>query len=250
VTMNPTLDPRIVERALEQDPDRARAEYLGEFRTDVEGFVAREALDAVVVPHRRELPPAAGVRYVAFVDPSGGSADSFTLAIAHRTASTVVLDAVRERRPPFSPDAVVEEYADLLRSYRVAMVVGDRYAGEWPRERFRVHGIVYEPAARPKSELYLAMLPLINSGVCHVELLDDPKLLTQLSRLERRTSRGGRDSVDHPPKEHDDLANACAGVLSLLVKPRPKLEIWSSGDDNVALNQDPALLQPGRVRWG
>jgi hypothetical protein len=34
--------------------------------------------------------------------------------------------------------------------------------------------------------------------------------------LERRTSRGGRDSVDHAPGSHDDLANACAGALSLL----------------------------------
>ena len=31
--------------------------------------------------------------------------------------------------------------------------------------------------------------------------------------LERRTSRGGRDSIDHAPGAHDDLPNAVAGVL-------------------------------------
>jgi hypothetical protein len=31
--------------------------------------------------------------------------------------------------------------------------------------------------------------------------------------LERRTSRGGKDSIDHPPGGHDDLANAAAGAL-------------------------------------
>ena len=63
-----------------------------------------------------------GIRYTAFVDPSGGSADSMTLAIAHRDSATkrVVLDAVRERRPPFSPDQVAQDFADLLRSYRMS----------------------------------------------------------------------------------------------------------------------------------
>jgi len=31
--------------------------------------------------------------------------------------------------------------------------------------------------------------------------------------LERRTAQGGRDSIDHPPGAHDDLANAAAGAL-------------------------------------
>jgi len=34
-----------------------------------------------------------------------------------------------------------------------------------------------------------------------------------LSGLERRTSRGGRDTIDHAPGNHDDIANAVAGVL-------------------------------------
>jgi hypothetical protein len=31
--------------------------------------------------------------------------------------------------------------------------------------------------------------------------------------LERRTSRAGKDSIDHPPGAHDDIANAAAGAL-------------------------------------
>jgi hypothetical protein len=34
-----------------------------------------------------------------------------------------------------------------------------------------------------------------------------------LCALERRTARGGRDSIDHPKGGHDDLINAAAGVL-------------------------------------
>jgi hypothetical protein len=60
-------------------------------------------------------------------------------------------------------------------------------------------------------DLYRELLPLINSGRC--ELLDHPKLISQLTGLERRTARGGRDSIDHAPGAHDDVANAVAGAL-------------------------------------
>jgi len=36
-----------------------------------------------------------------------------------------------------------------------------------------------------------------------------------LHGLERRTARGGRDSIDHGPGAKDDVANAAAGVLVL-----------------------------------
>ena len=48
-----------------------------------------------------------------------------------------------------------------------------------------------------------------------IELLDDPRLIAQLCSLERRTARGGRDSIDHPPGQHDDLANVAAILTSI-----------------------------------
>jgi hypothetical protein len=45
-------------------------------------------------------------------------------------------------------------------------------------------------------------------------LLDHPRAIAQLCSLERRTARGGRDSIDHAPGAHDDLANAVAGVVA------------------------------------
>jgi hypothetical protein len=163
-TFNPTLAQRVVDRALEKDRARATAEYLAEFRTDVEGFVALEVVEACVGDYR-EQQPAADNSYEAFVDPSGGSDDSFALAISHKDyrSDCVVIDAVREVRPPFSPEQVVGDFAALLKSYRVASVTGDRYAGEFPRELFRKHGISYELATLTKSELFRDFLPLLNS---------------------------------------------------------------------------------------
>jgi hypothetical protein len=210
---NPTLSESVVARALERDHAAASAEYLACFRTDLESFVAREVVEAATVPGRRELPPTSGVSYVAWTDPAGGSGgDSFTLAIAHRDRSGHgVLDLVREVQPIFSPEQTVETFAAVLKSYGIARVTGDRYAGEWPREQFRKHGIAYEPAEQNKSQVYVELLPLLNGG--QLELLDHPRLAAQLCNLERRTARGGRQSIDHPVHGHDDVANAAAGAL-------------------------------------
>jgi hypothetical protein len=82
-----------------------------------------------------------------------------------------------------------------------------------PVEQFSRFGVICEQNAKPKSDLYGDLLPLFNSR--RIELLDNPRLIGQLVALERRTSRGGKDSIDHPPRGHDDLANAVAGVASL-----------------------------------
>lgn len=238
--MNPTVPVTTVEEAYAQDEARARAEYGAEFRSDVETFLDRDAIAAATVVGRRELAPVAGEAYQAFVDPSGGSSDAMTLAIAHESGQgaerRAVLDVVREVRPPFSPDAVVEEFAEVLRCYGVARVTGDRYGAEWVAERFRKAGLVYVPAERAKSEIYRELLPAVNSR--RVELLEVPRLMVQLCALERRTARGGRDSIDHPPGGHDDVANAVAGAIDLVLGAHG----WDFGELMDALDEAYKLL--------
>ena len=214
--MNPTIDPAIIARAYEEDEAAASAEFGALFRSDLESFVSREAVAACVVPDRHELLPVTGIRYYAFTDPSGGSSDSMTLAVGHLSGDRVVLDAVRERRAPFNPEDVVADFAGVVASYGCTCVTGDRYAGEWPTARFRVHNIQYLPARMSKSVLYSALLPKLNAG--QVELLDVPRISQQLGALERRTARSGKDSIDHPPRQIDDLANAVAGLVQIVVK--------------------------------
>ncbi|MBK5960943.1 hypothetical protein CCR97_22450 [Rhodoplanes elegans] len=211
-TMNPLVPQRVIDDAVERDPAAAAAEFGAQFRTDVETFVSRDDVEACVEPGVVERAPISTIRYHAFVDPSGGGADSFTMAVGHRERDTIVVDAVRERRPPFAPTQVVAEFAALLRSYRVTRVHGDRYAGDWPAEAFSRCGIRYEPAGQPKSAIYQNFLPRLRSRT--VVLPDDPRLVAQVAGLERRTARGGRDSIDHAPGAHDDLANVCAGVCA------------------------------------
>jgi hypothetical protein len=208
---NPDLPQSIIDKAMERDPAAASGEYMAQFRTDIEGFVTREVVEACIDRGVFERPFDRSKSYVAFVDPSGGASDAFTLAISHTEGKTQVLDVIREKKPPFSPEAVVDEFCALLKAYRISTVNGDRYAGEWVAEKFRDKGIHYLPSVKSKSDIYVDLLPLLNSGA--VALLDNDRLSLQLKQLERRTARGGKHSIDHPRGAHDDLANSVAGAL-------------------------------------
>jgi hypothetical protein len=214
--MNPTLDIDKIEAELISDPESAKAEWLAEFRTDISNFLPLDLIEACIVPERSELPCMENVRYTAFCDPSGGRSDSFTLAIAHRGAEgRVILDILLERKPPFSPEDVVKEYAEVLKSFHLSEVTGDSYSASWCSDSFRNNGIFYQPSEKSASELYLGFLPLLASG--RAELLDQKRLKGQLSNLERKVRAGGRDLIKHGPGLHDDCSNAVAGACVLAV---------------------------------
>jgi hypothetical protein len=237
---NPTLPQAEIDRALEADRARNSAEYLSEFRSDIESFVALEVVESCVGDYG-EMLPAAGTRYCGFCDPSGGSEDSFTCAVAHRLDDQIIVDALREVCPPFSPERVVEDFSVLLKSYQIDRVTGDHYAGEFPRELFRKHAIKYELAKLTKSDLFRDMLPLLNSG--RITLPRHDRLIAQLVGLERQVSRLGKDSISHAAiaGAHDDVANACAGVASLCRKP-----VYDSNYEGWSDAPSPGPLTTGR----
>ena len=233
-TMNPSVPQSWIDAEIERDPAKNTAEYLAQFRTDVETFVNREAVRSCISTGIRERPPQPNTRYFGFVDMSGGSVDSAALAIAHseEARQTIVTDCIRERKAPHSPEDVIEEFSKIIKQYGIFKITGDRYGGEWPREQFGRFGISYEPSQKAKSALYIDCLPLINSA--RLELLDDGRSFNQLCALERRTGRGRGDVIDHPPNGHDDLINAIAGAAVSAVYPHGSYDAsyrWVSGGD-------------------
>jgi hypothetical protein len=234
--MNPSVPQSYIDEHLRDDEARAKAEYLAEFRVDLEQFVLREVVVACTAKGIYERAFDRNLQYIGFVDPSGGSGDSFSLCVAHYdyARQTVVIDLLREQKPPFSPEQTVEEFAKVLNSYHIGCVYGDRYGGVWPIELFGRHGILYEQNAEPKSTLYGNLLPLLNSG--RIELLDHQKCQQQLLGLERSVARGGRDSIDHAPNAHDDLINAVAGAANKLTEfgayPPGGIGPWLNGPDH------------------
>jgi hypothetical protein len=82
-----------------------------------------------------------------------------------------------------------------------------------------------------------------------VDLLDDARLITQLVGLERRTAPGDRDSIDHAPGAHGDVANAAAGVVSVLASRNDEYASmdWVCGPDRRSKSRslDPSTSDGG-----
>jgi hypothetical protein len=230
---NPTLTQAKIDAAVADDPEGATSEWEATFRTDLSAFLDDVTVEAAVDRDRPlELPPRAH-RYSAFVDPSGGRHDAFTLCIGHRESDQFVADVVRGVRPPFDPHEVVRDYAALCREYKITQVRGDRYSAEWVVTAFRDAGVTYKPADKNKSELYLEALPLFTRGA--VSIPDLPPLLRELRLLERATHRGGKDTVDRPRRGSDDYANALCGCAVHAVKLGYDTSMaWVSGGNEVS----------------
>jgi len=212
--MNPTIDEKLIQDALKEDYTAAKSEWLAEWREDIEAFLSLEMIDSVVIPKRYELPRIENSQYFGFIDPSGGRKDSFTLAVCHKSEKgKIILDCVRESKPPFQPQDVVSDFSEILKSYGVYVVESDRYAAEWVTSSFRNYGIMVENSKLTSSEIYHNFLPLIANS--SIELLDNKRLVEQLRGLERKTSSGGKDHITHPPiaGAHDDLAVSAAGAM-------------------------------------
>lgn len=231
---NPTLPQSVIDAALARDPEAAASEWLAEWRSDLSDFLDRALVEAAIDSGAVIRPYNGRQAHVAFVDPSGGRGDSFTAAIAHAEGDKAFLDCLFERRPPFDSASVVEEIAALLHDYHIARVTGDNYAAGWVSDAFAKQAIRYEKSERDRSAIYLDALPLFTAG--RARLLDNPRLTHQLISLERRTNRGGKDRVDHPPGSHDDLANAATGALVL------------ASTDGAAIWRKPwAIAKPGAL---
>ena len=236
--MNPGVPQRFIDRKYAEDPARAAAEYGAQFRTDLEQFVSREVVEASTSVGVYERSPQRGVHYFGFMDPAGGSGrDLMTASVGHVGFGTKILtiDAMREAKPPFSPQQVAAEFSDLFKSYNINHVMSDKTGLDWCVEAFAHFGITCEQSARPKTQLYTNFLPLLNSR--RVELLDHQRCNAQLLALERTPTK-----IDHPDGGHDDLINAVAGVADMSINYYGGFDptfSWVSGSDADKKNDDP-----------
>lgn len=240
--MNPCYKQSTIDRLLKRDRVLYSAEYMAEFREDLEAFIP----EGLVQLYCTASPtgPELGRRYVGFMDPSGGRQDSFTLAVAHVWDEKIHLDLLRERESSFVPDEVVAEFAGILKHYGIMEVVSDKWGGVWVEDAFKKHGIRVVPSGLSASDLYLELQPRLSSG--QLVLLKDEKLMLQLRQLERRPQPGGRDKIDHPQLAgfHDDVANACAGAIIYSVKSMRG--VWTTAEIEarlpVAVHTNPKAL--------
>ncbi|MEN6559262.1 MAG: hypothetical protein ABFD52_00620 [Acidobacteriota bacterium] len=237
--MNPTFSQATIDRLILRDPLRYRSEFYSEFRDDISDFLNEDLVRGAAT--RSLSLPDPKLRYVAHIDPSGGRNDSFALAICHREGEKVLLDRIEERRPPFDPSKIAEEFAGILKSYGCHCVSSDRYAGEWVAEAFRKQGIRVDVSDLSASDLYLEGQALFTMARC--EIINDERLIVQLLSLERRTGRSGKDIVLHPDNSHDDLCNAVVGALVFAARGT----VWDEKEMNAHLPAKQHMSPLGRA---
>jgi hypothetical protein len=213
---NPSLESWIDgEKYLETQKARLPAGRFRRLHLNLPGSPEGAAFDQdmilkCVVVGRRSLPWQAGVRYMAAVDMSGGSADDAVLCIFHIEDRTVVVDLVAKQLGgvPFSPRSAVSQFCYVLREWKVAKVYGDAYGGQTFRQDFATLGIDYEVRTASASNLYERLEPLLNQR--EIELLDHPTTIEQLVGLIWRGQK-----ITHEHNSHDDHINAVALAASV-----------------------------------
>jgi hypothetical protein len=238
-TMNPLMPPAIIEKAMAEDPARARSEYLSQWREDLADFIPADAIESCTDWGVRERPRVAGAHAVAFCDAAGGSGtDSFTLGIATlRQDRSITLDLLRERVPRFVPAVVVGEFSALLKSRGITTVKGDHYSGAWCSDEFARNGVRYVPSAQTKSEIYLGALPLLLSGrarllrwvsppadrrsICTLRPTVQPRLASACVNLETEVLSG----LSTPMRRMRSPCCACAATGHAAALPSPAMNV-------------------------
>jgi hypothetical protein len=210
--MNPCLPESEVRKAYAKDPVSASAEFGAQFREATNDFISLAMIASRTSEGITERPYRDDHRYVAFCDSSGGKGDSACLAIGHYEdkAKQAVLDVLREIEAPHSPEHACAEFAAIMRGFHCHEVILDRFATSFVAGHFQRAGISYKESKFNRSQLYVALLPHLNSGT--ILLLDNERMAQQFAGLVRSPGRNA-DAVDHRSGAHDDCSNACAGCL-------------------------------------
>ena len=74
-------------------------------------------------------------------------------------------------------------------------------------------------------------------------------MISQLCALERRSARGGRDTITHPPNGWDDVCNAVAGLAAInTLYPAYDHEYRGYGDNNSNADREAQVARYQRQR--
>jgi hypothetical protein len=215
--MNPRLPTHVIEKAIAKNPAKAKAEFLNQWRGDLDEFLPEDVIETCTDWGIHERAPQAGVQYFAKTDGAGGTGrDSYALAIGHNNADgSVTIDAIRERKPPFIPSQVVAEFAELLKAYGVTEVWADGYAKGYHHDVWSKHPVRLRDHESDTSDCYLKALPTFLAH--RVYLIDNVVARNQLTSLERNVSARNKENVSHPKHAgaHDDVAAVVCGVIAV-----------------------------------
>jgi hypothetical protein len=228
--MNPRLPQAVFEKAIAENGPRGLAEYENIWREDVDDFITLQLMEACTDFGVAARPPDGRLYYFAYFDAATGRGDSVALCIGHVRRipgqfDELVIDVIREKRPPFSLIDTIAEWAPLLKSYGIHKVYGDQFAfeiclQEWDKQQIELIQGEYSTGKN-----YLAALPLLTQK-SRVRLIDNEVCRKQFASLQRHVS-SGHETVEHPKNKsaHDDVATVVAGCLVKMASVKAPMRI-------------------------
>lgn len=243
--MNPAIDKKLLKRERARGESYFAREYLAEFVESANPFLPEEPLAAAIQRGTSEFPPDPNDFEVFGAVDTADKRDSNAMAIAAVRGTSgvrkVVVLTTKEWKPGKNGHNVLkilEEVGGIFKSYRVSQARGDQKNMSACESIFGRYGVNFKrviTAGAGSEGQYRTFLALLNDG--RLVLPDDETLLSQLRRLEEKTSDGNRFLVQGRRNSRDDIAVACVTVVALAAENLEvcepmfeSLDIYDPGD--------------------
>ena len=218
--INPTITAAFLAAEEARDPESFRGEYLAEFLGSGAAYLD---FDMFSMTDHRGLPPEAGTRWIAGLDPAFAGSDPFGIAVVGRSIedrSKLVLghvDGLKPRKSHTAEErsAVTEELlaavSDVCRRYN-AQAVSDQHLAKIVAHRLSRDGVFvrqHSMTSSTKTAIFSEMRARLYGGT--LEIFDEPQLVAELRRLRTKFTAGSASIVN--PRvggSHGDRAQALA----------------------------------------
>jgi len=132
VLLNPTLDKSLIEADYQDDAESARAEWGGEFRSDISAYLSDDVIERALCPVSAR--GCGSMRSATSIHRRrrGGARSDDLRGCAPGRARPRLRRSARRDRSPFDTEAAVERCAMALKSYGVTTAQADKYAASGP----------------------------------------------------------------------------------------------------------------------
>jgi hypothetical protein len=221
--MNPAIDKKLLKRERARGENYFAREYLAEFVESANPFLPEGPLAAAVQRGVAEIPLDPNDSQVYGAVDTADKRDSNAMAITtvrdFSGVRKVVVLKTKEWKP--GPNGhnvlkILEEIGGIFKIYRVIQARGDQKNMSACESIFLRYGVGFSrviTAGAGSESAYRTFLALLNDG--RLVLPEDETLLSQLRRLEEKTSDGNRFLVQGRRNSRDDVAVACVTAVAL-----------------------------------
>ena len=218
--MNPAIDEKLLEREKRRGDSYYRREYCAEFVDSLSPFIPTESLEAAIrkTPafERNNSDPfvCAGIDLADKRDDCALSISSVRNVEGKNKVALLFAKAWKPTANGHNVVKILEEMGQICRDFRVTKARGDQKSMSTAEHILGQFGIGFERVITDgagSEQMYRTFLATLNNG--DVLLPEHDELLTQLRRLEEKTTDGNRFRVAGRRNSKDDLA--VSAVLSI-----------------------------------